>query len=185
MCARRRTPRARSIDLSLGVRTTAESTATPRCSSGLASPAIALRPTSASAGCARRRSGTRPRSPVRWKMRVADTPIPTRHAFCATDLMQEIKEELREESLVAAFPDHEAAVNAATALDAAGIPPDHVGVVAGNVRQAREAAGSFSAAGAIARAPLRAPHARLFVISSRDTLPTNHPPLVGRRPTPH
>ena len=66
--------------------------------------------------------------------------------------MQEIKEELREESLVAAFPDREAAVAAATALDAAGIPPDHVGVVAGNVRQAREAAGSFSAAGAIVAA---------------------------------
>jgi MFS family permease len=63
--------------------------------------------------------------------------------------MREIKEELTERSLVAAFRDHEAAVVAATALDAAGIPPDHVGVVAENVRQAREAAGSFSAAGAI------------------------------------
>jgi hypothetical protein len=63
--------------------------------------------------------------------------------------MQELKEELKEKSLVAAFPDHEAAISAATALDAAGIPPDHVGVVADNVRQAREAAGSFSPAGAI------------------------------------
>ncbi len=62
--------------------------------------------------------------------------------------MEDLKEELKEESLVAAFRDQEAAVQAATALDAAGIPPDHVGVVAENVRQAREAAGSFSAAGA-------------------------------------
>lgn len=63
--------------------------------------------------------------------------------------MREIKEELKEKSLVAAFRDHEAAVVAATAVDAAGIRPDHVGLVAENVRQAREAAGSFSAAGAI------------------------------------
>ena len=55
--------------------------------------------------------------------------------------MQDVKEELKEKSLVAAFSDHESAVLAATALDAAGIPPDHVGVVAENVRQAREAAG--------------------------------------------
>ena len=63
--------------------------------------------------------------------------------------MREIKEELKEKSLVAAFRDHEAAVVAATAVDAAGIRPDHVGPEAENVRQAREAAGSFSAAGAI------------------------------------
>jgi hypothetical protein len=84
--------------------------------------------------------------------------------------MQDIKEELREESLVAAFPDHEAAVSAATALDAAGIPPDHVGVVAENVRQAREAAGSFSPAGAIAGALLGALIAVIFVIAGGDTM---------------
>ena len=66
--------------------------------------------------------------------------------------MQDVKDAVKEESLVAAFPDHEAAVTGVTALDAAGIPPDHVGVVAENVRQAREAAGSFSPAGAIAGA---------------------------------
>jgi hypothetical protein len=37
--------------------------------------------------------------------------------------MQDIKDELKEESLVGAFPDREAAVATATALDAAGIPP--------------------------------------------------------------
>ena len=68
--------------------------------------------------------------------------------------MQDIKEAIAEESLVAAFPDHEAAVTAATALDAAGIRPDRVGVVAENTRQAREAAGSFSPAGAIGGAVL-------------------------------
>jgi len=87
--------------------------------------------------------------------------------------MQQIKEELKEESLVAAFPDKEAAVSAATALDAAGIPPDHVGVVAENVRQAREAAGSFSAAGAIGGAVLGALIAVIFIVAGGDTMRQN------------
>ena len=87
--------------------------------------------------------------------------------------MQELKEELKEESLVAAFRDHEAAVSAATALDAAGIPPDRVGVVADNVRQAREAAGSFSAAGAIGGAVFGALLAIVFVIAGGETMRQN------------
>ena len=87
--------------------------------------------------------------------------------------MQELKEELREESLVAAFRDHEAAVSAATALDAAGIPPDRVGVVAENVRQAREAAGSFSAAGAIVGAVFGALLAIVFVVAGGETMRQN------------
>ena len=92
--------------------------------------------------------------------------------------MQEIKEELEEESLVAAFPDHEAAISAATALDAAGIPPDRVGVVADNVRQAREAAGSFSAAGAIGGALLGAVIAVIFVIAGGETMRQNFVAIV-------
>ena len=87
--------------------------------------------------------------------------------------MQEIKEELKEESLVAAFTDHESAIAAATALDAAGIPPDRVGVVAGNVRQAREAAGSFSAAGAIGGAIFGALLAVVFVVAGGETMRQN------------
>ena len=87
--------------------------------------------------------------------------------------MQDIKEELKKESLVAAFPDHEAAVLAATALDAAGIAPDHVGVVAENIRQAREAAGSFSAAGAIVGAIVGAVVALVFVIVGGDQIRQN------------
>ena len=84
--------------------------------------------------------------------------------------MQEIREERKQESLVAAFRDHEAAVVAATALDAAGVPPDHVGVVAENVRQAREAAGSFSAAGAIVGAIVGALLALFVVLLGGDTV---------------
>jgi hypothetical protein len=87
--------------------------------------------------------------------------------------VQDLKEELKEESLVAAFPDHEAAVAAATALDAAGVPPDHVGVVAENVRQAREAAGSFSPAGAIGGAVVGALVAVIFVIAGGDMMRQN------------
>jgi hypothetical protein len=87
--------------------------------------------------------------------------------------MQDVKEELKEKSLVAAFPDQEAAVAAAAALDAAGIPPDHVGVVAENVRQAREAAGSFSAAGAIAGAIIGALVTVVFVIAGGDVMRQN------------
>ena len=87
--------------------------------------------------------------------------------------MQDLKEELKEESLVAAFRDQESAVQAATALDAAGIPPDHVGVVAENVRQAREAAGSFSAAGAIVGAILGAVLALVFVMVGGDEIRQN------------
>ena len=87
--------------------------------------------------------------------------------------MQDLKEELKEESLVAAFRDQQSAVQAATALDAAGIPPDHVGVVAENVRQAREAAGSFSAAGAIVGAIVGALLALVFVIVGGDEIRQN------------
>jgi hypothetical protein len=85
----------------------------------------------------------------------------------------DLKEAIKEESLVAAFPDHEAAVTAATALDAAGIPPDRVGVVADNVRQAREAAGSFSTAGAIGGALLGSVIAVVFVIAGGETMRQN------------
>lgn len=87
--------------------------------------------------------------------------------------MQDIKDELEAESLVAAFPDHETAVSAATALDAAGIPPGQVGVVADNVRQAREAGGSFTAAGAIGGAVLGGIVAVLFVIAGGEPMREN------------
>jgi hypothetical protein len=92
--------------------------------------------------------------------------------------MQEIKEQLHQESLVAAFPDREAAVSAATALDAAGIPPDRVGVVADNVRQAREAAGSFSPAGAIGGAVLGSLIVVIFVVAGGEAIRQNPVAIV-------
>ena len=92
--------------------------------------------------------------------------------------MQELKQELKEESLVAAFPDRRAAVSAVSALDAAGIPPDRVGVVAENVRQAREAAGSFSAAGAIGGALIGAAIAVIFAIAGGESMRQNLAAIV-------
>jgi hypothetical protein len=92
--------------------------------------------------------------------------------------VQEVKEERQQESLVAAFPDHEAAVSAATALDAAGIPPDRVGLVADNVRQAREAAGSFSPAGAIGGALLGSLIVVIFVVAGGEAMRQNPVAIV-------
>jgi high-affinity Fe2+/Pb2+ permease len=87
--------------------------------------------------------------------------------------MPSLQDETKEESIVAAFPDHERAGAAVRALERAGIPPDRIGVVVGNVRQAREAAGSFSPAGAVVGAVLGALVAVLFVLAGGETMRQN------------
>ncbi len=52
-------------------------------------------------------------------------------------------------TVVGVFPHDDAARAALRQLDDAGFPADRVGVVAGNVRRAREVAGSFSLRGAM------------------------------------
>jgi len=52
-------------------------------------------------------------------------------------------------TVVGVFPHDDAAREALRRLDDAGFPADRVGVVAGNVRRAREVAGSFSLRGAM------------------------------------
>lgn len=59
-------------------------------------------------------------------------------------------------TVVGVFPHDEAARAALQQLDDAGFPADRVGVVAGDVRQAREVAGSFSPRGAMIGAGLGA-----------------------------
>ncbi|CAN5258141.1 hypothetical protein BH18CHL2_BH18CHL2_01950 [soil metagenome] len=55
-------------------------------------------------------------------------------------------------TVVGVFRDDDAARAVLPRMTEAGFPPDSVGVVAGNVRQAREVAGSFSPRGALAGA---------------------------------
>jgi len=59
-------------------------------------------------------------------------------------------------TVVGLFRNDDAAKTALRQMDAAGFPPDRVGVVAGNVRQAREVAGSFSPAAAVVGAVIGA-----------------------------
>jgi hypothetical protein len=87
--------------------------------------------------------------------------------------MPSLQDEVKEESVVGAFPDHESAGAAVRRLERAGIPPDQVGVVVGNVRQAREAAGSFSSAGAVVGAILGALVAVAFVLLGGETMRQN------------
>jgi len=52
-------------------------------------------------------------------------------------------------TVVGLFRNDDAARTALRQMDAAGFPPDRVAIVAGNVRQAREVAGSFSPTAAV------------------------------------
>jgi hypothetical protein len=53
------------------------------------------------------------------------------------------------QTIVGAFSTEAAARAAIQRLERAGMPPDRIGIVNGNVRQAREAAGSYSPQGAL------------------------------------
>ncbi len=55
-------------------------------------------------------------------------------------------------TVVGVFPSEVAARDAVRMLEGSGMPPDRIGVVVGNVRQAREVAGSYSLPGGLAGA---------------------------------
>ncbi len=71
--------------------------------------------------------------------------------MCArNETMREVTRDRGEErNLVGVFADDAAAKRAAAALDGVGFPPDRVGLVSDNVRQAREVVGSQSLTGVI------------------------------------
>jgi hypothetical protein len=58
------------------------------------------------------------------------------------------------QTITGVFPTDAAARSAVQRLERAGMPPDRIGFIAGNVRQAREVAGSYSPQGAIVGAIL-------------------------------
>jgi hypothetical protein len=58
------------------------------------------------------------------------------------------------QTITGVFPTDTAARSAVQRLERAGMPPDRIGFIAGNVRQAREVAGSYSPQGAIVGAIL-------------------------------
>jgi hypothetical protein len=81
------------------------------------------------------------------------------------------------ETIVGVFDSEVAARNAVKQLERAGMPPDRIGLVVGNVRQAREVAGSYSPQGALAGAMLGALLVAFFVVFGGDSTP--NPVAVG------
>src|SRR3990170_1989839 len=76
-------------------------------------------------------------------------------------------------TIVGVFTSGTAASEAARELERAGFAPDRIGIVAGNVRQAREMAGSYSPQGALAGAMLGALLAVAYVIFGGESVRQN------------
>lgn len=76
-------------------------------------------------------------------------------------------------TVVGAFANATAAQEAARKLERAGFAPDRIGIVAGNVRQAREMAGSYSPQGALAGAMLGALLAVAYVMFGGESVRQN------------
>ena len=81
-------------------------------------------------------------------------------------------------TIVGAFSSGSAAAQAARKLERAGFAPDRVGIVAGNVRQAREMAGSYSPQGALGGALLGVVLAVAFVIVGGESVRQNPVAIV-------
>ena len=58
------------------------------------------------------------------------------------------------QTLIGVFETEDAARSAVSMLERAGMPPDRIGLVTGNIRQAREVAGSYSPQGALVGAAI-------------------------------
>ncbi|MGH2490912.1 MAG: hypothetical protein ACRDF9_05330 [Candidatus Limnocylindria bacterium] len=76
-------------------------------------------------------------------------------------------------TVVGVFPGGTAASEAARALERAGFAPDRIGIVSGNVRQAREMAGSYSPQGALAGAMVGALLTVAYVILGGEAVRQN------------
>lgn len=76
-------------------------------------------------------------------------------------------------TVVGSFTGGEAARSATVALGRAGFPPDRVGIVDDNVRNAREVAGSFSPQGALAGAMLGALLTAAFIVFGGESVRQN------------
>jgi len=74
------------------------------------------------------------------------------------------------ETIVGVFDGEVAARDAIKMLERAGMPPDRVGIVVHNVRQAREVAGSYSPQGALAGAMLGALLVAFFVVFGGESV---------------
>jgi hypothetical protein len=76
-------------------------------------------------------------------------------------------------TMVGVFKSGDAARSATGALERSGFPADRVGIVADNVRNAREVAGSFSPQGALAGAMLGALLTAAFIVFGGESVRQN------------
>ena len=76
-------------------------------------------------------------------------------------------------TVIGVFPSGEAAREAARKLERVGYAADRVGIVAGNVRQAREVAGSYSPQGALAGAMLGALLTAAYIVLGGESVRQN------------
>ena len=77
------------------------------------------------------------------------------------------------QTIVGVFDTEVGAQTAVAALERAGMPPDRIGTVVGNIRQAREVAGSYSPQGALAGAMIGALVVAAFVVFGGETVRAN------------
>jgi len=77
------------------------------------------------------------------------------------------------ETIVGVFDKEAEAQTAIAMLERAGMPPDRIGIVAANIRQAREVAGSYSPQGAIVGAVLGLLLVVAYAILGGDTVRSN------------
>jgi hypothetical protein len=88
-------------------------------------------------------------------------------------LERETETVVEPQNIVAAFPTEAAALFAVRELEVAGFPPDHVGVITDNVRQAREVAGAYSPQGAIVGALIGVLLVGAFLVFGDDSVRAN------------
>jgi hypothetical protein len=77
------------------------------------------------------------------------------------------------QTIVGVFDREADARKAVQSLERAGMPPDRIGFVTGNVRQAREVAGSYSPQGALAGAMIGALLAAAYVVFGGEQIRQN------------
>lgn len=77
------------------------------------------------------------------------------------------------QTLIGVFDTEEAARSAVSLLERAGMPPDRIGLVTGNIRQAREVAGSYSPQGALIGALIGVVLVVLFAVLGGESFRQN------------
>jgi hypothetical protein len=82
------------------------------------------------------------------------------------------------QTLIGVFDTEAAARSAVSTLERSGMPPDRIGLVSGNIRQAREVAGSYSPQGALIGALIGVVLVVLFAVLGGESFRQNAAGIV-------